>query len=55
MGLLYVETIVTDWICQTFLLSCQRVFTVISKFPIFFILVPNLELLSVSINSELLE
>ena len=49
------ETIVTEWICQNFLLSCQSVFTVISEFLMFFILVPNLELLRVSINPELLK
>jgi hypothetical protein len=55
IGWLCVETIVTDWICQNFLRICQRVFTVISEFSLLFVLVPNLELLTVSINSVLLE
>ena len=55
IGWLYVETIVTDGICQNFLPSCQRIFTAISEFSMLFILVPNLELLIVSIKPELLE
>lgn len=55
IGFLYVETTATDWICQNFLLSCQRVFTAISEFPMLFILVSNLELIIVSIKPELLE
>jgi hypothetical protein len=49
-----VEIIVTDWICQNFLLSCQRVLNVISDFPTLFMFAPNLELLIVSIKTELL-
>ena len=55
IGWLYVETIVTDWICQNFLCSCQRVFTEISEFPMLFIIVRNLKLLIVSIKPDLLE